>query len=79
MSTAYACGPITKDTSPRLVMGLETGMHTVTAAILHPESREILHQSASGLVTFFMVQGDSKGSSFVAEVNMRGKDAGEKS
>ena len=72
MATAHSCFPIFGEEDP-LVLGLEPGMHTIIAAISHPETGNLLGESSAGIQVFFMTGKSNEAAALTAKINIRGK------
>jgi hypothetical protein len=72
-ATAYACYSIYNYDANPLVLGLDIGMHTISAALINPETGDILKESMGGRTTFFMAGKSFEGAQFVADINVRGR------
>lgn len=73
IATAHACFPIFGDATKPLILGLESGMHTIEASLCHPHTGDLLLSSSSGTIVFFMAGDSNEGAAFTANVNIRGK------
>ncbi len=72
-ATGQACYSIFYHNFNPLILGLNIGMHTIQASLIHPQTGDILPDSSMGRITFFIAGKDNAGATFVADINIHGK------
>ena len=73
ISTAYACFPIFGDKIDPFVLGLKNGMHTIDAALSHPQTGDLLDKSNQGTRIFLIAGNSNEGALFTVDINIRGE------
>jgi len=53
-ATAHSCFAAFGDTNPPFVIGLDPGLHSIEAALSHPESGDLLFQTSSSTKIFYV-------------------------
>jgi len=75
VASAHACFPIFGDNSPPFILGLGPGMHTITSSLSHPETKQgLIHESDSGIKTFYMAGDDNVAAAVVIKVLVDGTE-----
>ena len=72
-ATAHACYSLFNYSRAAMIMGLNIGMHTIDASLIHPETGDLLHDSSAGRKTFFTAGEDNSGAAFVADINIHNR------
>mmetsp|Transcript_14369 Transcript_14369/g.22156 ORF Transcript_14369/g.22156 Transcript_14369/m.22156 type:complete len:405 (-) Transcript_14369:465-1679(-) len=74
-ATAHSCFPIygqDNDTLP-IITAIPSGLHTIEAALMHPNTRDLINITSSETKTFFTSGNDHKEAAFIIHVTVDGE------